>query len=98
MSLAASLLILATSFVQLNGHICPSDQITLDLTKKIIVAGSTCEDVEYCYDDPQTGLKECSTCSDSVNVDNILDSNLTTHWISQPGVTAVNLTLDLIQV
>ncbi|XP_065911651.1 laminin-like protein lam-2 isoform X2 [Dysidea avara] len=97
MSLAASLLILATSFVQLNGHICPSDQITLDLTKKIIVAGSTCEDVEYCYDDPQTGLKECSTCSDSVNVDNILDSNLTTHWISQPGVTAVNLTLDLIQ-
>jgi len=103
MSVAAGLLMLATlgqSFVLLNGHICPNEEIVIDMTKKTILASSTCEDAEYCYDDPQTGLKECTTCTSRqlVDVSNIIDGNITTHWISQPGVAAVNLTLDLIQV
>jgi len=105
MSVAAALLVLATlgqSFAQLNGRICHmiNDEWEIDMTKKTIVASSTCEDMEYCYDDKQTGLKECTICRDrqSVNVSNIIDGDLTTHWISQPGVATVNVTLDLIQV
>jgi len=103
MSPAAALLLVVTLgqfFAQLNGQVCPKDLTPLNLTKKTIVASSTCQDTEYCYDNSLTGLKECSNCSERhlVDVSNIVDGNVSTHWISLPGVVAVNVTLDLVQV
>ena len=73
---------------------------SLGLRRKQVFASSTCGDIDsssqYCYGSP-TIL--CSTCDeDEVNVRNVIDGNITTHWISRPGVTTANLTVDLLRV
>ena len=80
---------------------CPTVN-ALDLSKKRVYASSTCGDSnsssQYCYGSSST--IQCSTCEneDEVNVRNAVDHNPMTHWISRPGLEAVNLTVDLLQV
>ena len=79
---------------------CPTFN-TLDLGRKHVFASSTCGDndssSQYCYGSPTI---QCNTCDDEdeVNVRNVIDGNLTSHWISRPGVTTANLTVDLLGV
>ena len=90
MNAAILLLFFILRSVQVNGKSEGADRcpdVNIDLSRKPIVASSTCGDTSL-------------TCEidDDVNVTNVVDGNPTNHWISRPGVEAVNVTVDLVQV
>lgn len=105
MNLAILLLLVALS-VEINGQshgdLFPCPDIMVNLSRKPIEASSTCGDsnisVEYCYDD--NSKMQCNICENETEFSarNAVDENGTTHWISRPGVEAVNLTVNLLQV
>jgi len=89
---------------QFDGDQCPN--VEIDLSRKPINASSTCGDsksstnVQYCYKNATTGVSQCRTCEneEDVSARNVLNADLTSYWVSRPGVEAVNLTVDLVQV
>lgn len=82
---------------------CPELE-TLDLSRNRVTASSTCGDdnfTQYCYNSTADhSMMQCRTCEqeEEVRASNVIDNEPSTHWISRPGLEAVNLTVDLIQV
>ena len=77
--------------------------ITLDLSRSPVTASSTCGDDnvrQYCYVNSTDHTMQCKTCEheEDARASNVVDSDLNNYWISRPGLEAVNLTVDLIQV
>lgn len=105
---AAVLLLLVILSVELKGEFeasgddrCP--EVTVNLTRKPAFASSTCGDDnfrQYCYLDSTDSRMRCRTCQnkDDVNASNVVDDDPGSQWISRPGLEAVNLTVDLVQV
>ena len=80
---------------------CPS--ITVDLSRSPVTASSTCGDdnfSQYCYVNSTDQTMQCRTCEheEEARASNVVDSDANSQWISRPGLEAVNLTVDLIQV
>ena len=85
-----------------NNDRCQSPD-TLDLSRNPVTASSTCGDdnfSQYCYVNLTDSKIQCRTCEqeEEVQASNVVDNQASTHWISRPGLEAVNLTVDLIQV
>ena len=84
---------------------CPPTtlELSLDLSRSLVTASSTCGDdnfKQYCYVNSTDQTMQCRTCEheEEARASNVVDSDPNSHWISRPGLEAVNLTVDLIQV
>ena len=106
----AILLVLLTAIFSVEGQMisdydrCPTIAgPAFEMLGNPVTASSTCGDdnfSQYCYVNSTDSKMHCSTCEqeEEVRPSNVVDDQPSTHWVSRPGLEAVNLTVDLIQV